>query len=78
MTEDEYRKLRERVDLSRSKAEQAKGSLETLMQQLKEEFECDTLEEAQTLVKDLEKKAARAEKALEQAVATYEAKWKKE
>lgn len=75
MSEAEFLELRRQHETAKADAERAQGALSQLMSQLKEDHECDTLEEAKSLLTRLEKKLAQEEKVLTQAIAEYQAKW---
>lgn len=75
ITEEKFRQLRQAHENAKSEAERAEGALTQLMSQLKSEFGCDSLEEAQEKLRKLQKQQAREKEALEVAVAEYEKKW---
>jgi len=75
ITEAKFRDLKNAHESAKTEAERAEGALIQLMSQLKSEFECDTLEEAQEKLRKLQKQQAREEKELEAAIAEYEEKW---
>ena len=58
---EEYNRLKKRAAEIRSEIDRAKGSLDGLMKQLQEEFGCSSLDEAQTLLRDLKTKRDEAE-----------------
>ena len=78
ISEKEFRQLKDEVEQAKSDADKAKGALDQLMSQLKEEFDCDNLEEAKTLLKDFEKKRSKAAEEFEREMKTYQKKWKKD
>lgn len=78
LDEQGFRKLKQEVEQARSDADRAQGTLDGLMAQLKEEFECETVEAAQQKLKKLQKKATDAETEFDEALAAYQKKWKGE
>lgn len=77
ITEQEYRRLKQDVERSQAEAQRAKGALDQLMVQLEQEFHCTTLKEAKALLVELEAKRDRSQQRYEEAVKTYEKKWKR-
>jgi predicted nucleic acid-binding Zn-ribbon protein len=55
MTENELLSLKREIDDAKEKNLQLKGQLEALLQQLKDGFGCETVEQANKKVKSLEK-----------------------
>ena len=49
--------------------------MEQATKQLKDEFDCETLEEAQKLLKELEKDEIKAKEKFDRAVTRFEEKW---
>ena len=72
---DRYQKMKRKADELRREADRAEGALEQLMEKLKEDFDCDTLEEAEQLSKRLEKEAKEAEEQFDVAVEEFEEEW---
>jgi len=72
---DRYQKLKGKADELQREADRAEGALEQLMDKLKDEFDCETLEEAEKLSKKLEKEAKKAEEDFETAIDMFEEKW---
>ncbi len=70
-----FEQLKREVESARSEAAQAKGAFEQLMKQLKEEFGCRSVEEAQKLLRKLEKEAEEAEESYLEVEAAYKKKW---
>jgi hypothetical protein len=75
ITEAKFRELKQAHESARTEAERAEGALIQLMSQLKSEFDCDTLEEAQEKLRKLQKQQAREQTELAVAIAEYEKKW---
>ena len=78
MNEEDYRKLKRDVENARAEAERAKGAYDQLLAQLKEEYQCNSVEEAQALFRELVAKKDKAEKAFEKALKDYSQKWGRE
>jgi len=51
---EELSELKDKVEKLRSQTDEAKGSLTTCMDQLKDKFECDTVEDAEKLLEEWE------------------------
>lgn len=75
LTEEKFQELKEKVETKRREAERAEGALEVSMKRLKEEFECDTIEEAKALFKKQKKELERDEKEFKKKLKEYEDKW---
>lgn len=72
MNEADYTKLKRRVDTARQTRDRATGQLDGVMERLKKEFGCDTIEEAERAANKLEKEAVIAERAFTEAAAAFE------
>jgi DNA-binding FrmR family transcriptional regulator len=55
MTEKDLLELKEKIKEANEKFLQLKGQREALLQQLKEDWECTTIKQAQTKIDDIEK-----------------------
>lgn len=55
MTEKDLLELKEEIKEANEKFLQLKGQREALLQQLKEDWECTTIKQAQTKIDDIEK-----------------------
>ena len=71
----EYNDLKDRLDKAQKKADQATGALKELKKQLKEKFDCSSLNEARTLLKKLEKQKSGLQTKFDDAVEAFEEKW---
>jgi predicted transcriptional regulator len=78
LTKEEFEKLKQEVEQARTEAERAQGARDQLMARLKNEFDCDSLEDAKVKLADLKKKKEVAEKLFEKQLRQYKAKWKNE
>jgi multidrug resistance efflux pump len=70
-----YKKLKDEVANAQRVADRAQGALSQVMASIKEEYGCDTLPEAEALLKTLEKKAAKSEKEYHDALTEFERDW---
>lgn len=70
-----YTALKDKVDGLQRRADKVAGALDQLQAQLKKEFGCDTIAEAEKLLAKLDKDQARAEKELEAELAAFQKKW---
>lgn len=77
ITEKEYRALKQEVEEAKADAEQAKGALNQLMKQLADEFECETVDQAERELRIFKDNAKEAEKTYQKSLKAYERKWKK-
>ena len=55
ITEDQFNKLRREAESAKAEAERAKGALSQITAQLKEQFGCDTIQEAKAKLAELNK-----------------------
>lgn len=78
LTEEKYLKLKRAAEEARTAADQAKGAHTQLMKQLKDNFDCDTLEDARDLLRKLEREEKAAEKELAGAMKKYEEDWERD
>ena len=75
---DKYLKLKRQVEEAQQKASQAEGALGEVMNQLKKEFNCNTLAEAKKKLKQLEKDEQQSEEEFEAAVEKFKDDWSEE
>ena len=52
----EYDKLKARADKATADAAKAEGAMERALTQLKDDFDCDTVEDAEVLLKELQQR----------------------
>jgi hypothetical protein len=78
ISEKEYNRLKSQVEDARESASEAKGALDQLKKRLQEEFGCETVEDANKLLKEMERKLDKAETEYQEAVKDYRNKWKPE
>lgn len=72
MTEKDLLKLKEEIKEANEKFLQLKGQREALIQQLKEDWECDTIKQAQTKIDNLEKELTVINSELLEGIANLE------
>lgn len=72
MTEKDLLKLKEEIKEANEKFLQLKGQREALIQQLKEDWECDTIKQAQTKINNLEKELTVINSELLEGIANLE------
>lgn len=75
MKVDEYQKLKAKADKLKVDISKAEGAYENVMQQIKDEFDCDTLEEAENLLEKLQAQAEEDEQSYNEAVKNFNDKW---
>lgn len=73
-----YMELKKRVEQAQQKADKAEGALEQVMKQLKENFDCPTLEAAKRKLKLLEKQKQDMGIKFDNEVKEFEEKWSDE
>lgn len=78
ITEQKFLELKRAHETAKTEADRAEGALRQLMCQLKADFDCNTLEEAQEKLRKLQKQQERERKELETTVVEYEKKWTEE
>lgn len=78
ISEQEYRKLKQEVEDTKSEASRAQGALDQLTARLKEEFGCRDIKEAKAKLAELRAKKEKAESAFNKAMDAYKEKWKGE
>ena len=70
-----YNELKEKVEDIQKKADRAQGNLDQIMKQLKNDFDCDDLEEAKAILDKLEKELEETESEFDEAISEFEEKW---
>jgi len=70
-----YNELKERVEDAQKKSDRAQGNLDQIMKQLKNDFDCDDLDEAKDMLEKLEKELKKTEGEFDKAVLEFEKKW---
>lgn len=72
---EEYQRLKRKADEAQKQADKAKWEREQLMKQLKTEYDCSTLKEAEKLLKTMEDQLQDAEKDYDQAKREFLDQW---
>lgn len=72
---EELTNLKKKVGRLQRERDRAEGALSETMKRIKEEFECSTLEEAETLLKKLKRKEDKAKNKFEEALAKFKEEW---
>lgn len=75
MTEKELLDLKERVDDAKTKISELKGQQTALMNQLKTDWKCNSIEEAEKKLKTMEKEIATIEDKIKEGVEELEEKY---
>jgi predicted nucleic acid-binding Zn-ribbon protein len=75
ITEQAFRQLKREVEDAKAEADRAQGALDQLLVRLKEEFECDSLKDAKTLLTELHAKMEKAQSEFDKAFRDYQTKW---
>lgn len=71
----EYERLKKKADKLKAEADRAAGALDQTMKRLKEDFDCDDLEEAEKLLKKKEAAVEKAEQLYEKELTSFKAEW---
>ncbi len=74
---EEFNALKSKVESLQRKADKAEGALEQTMAILKEEYSCDSIEEAAELAEKFREEADTLEARFEKAESTFDDKWGK-
>jgi hypothetical protein len=74
-TLERYQAAKDRAEDLRRRVDKATGSLERLMEELRERFDVDSVEAAEKLAEKLQADLRKKEKAFERAVAKFEEQW---
>ena len=75
LSEELFREVKEKVEKAKQEYERAKGAIKQLMTELKEEYGCETEEEAEELFAKLKKELKELEAELEKMIQEYQEKW---
>lgn len=73
---EEYQRLRRIYDEAKAEASRAEGVLQEQYRLLKEDFGCDSVEQAETLLKRLREDEQKAAESYRAAFDEFECKWK--
>lgn len=72
---DRYKRLKRATDAARRDRDKAAGVLESLMDELKRDYGCETLKDAKALLKRKDREADAAIAAFRKAADEFEAEW---
>lgn len=75
MNEEQLLRLKRDIDQAKTKVAELKGQQKLLMQQLKDNWQCESIEEAQKKLAKLEKEAAKISNAIDEASTEIEQKY---
>ena len=75
MNENELLKLKRQVDEAKTSISESKGHLKALMDQLKNDWKCDTVEQAEKKVKSLKKEIDVLDEQIETGIKELEDKY---
>lgn len=75
-TVEDLTNLKAKVERLRREADKAAGALGQAMKQLRKDFDCGTLKEAQKLLDELEKKEVKSKEKFNKEMRKFEEKWK--
>ncbi len=72
---NEYQALQRKSEKSKSDVARAEGALEQQMKKLKNDFGCESIEDAEYLLGTLEKQEEKAERQYEKELDSFKEKW---
>lgn len=72
---DQYKRLKEKADTAKQSYDRAVGAREQLLTKLKEDFDCETTEEAEKKLKKLTAEADELEARYDQLLADWQEQW---
>lgn len=75
LTEKQLLELKESVTQAKTRVSELRGQLTALMKQLKEDWECETVEEANDKIETLEKKAKKLTESIKSLTTDLEQKY---
>lgn len=75
---DKYLELKKQVDAAQKKADKAQGAYDQIKKQLKSEFGCSSIVEAEKLLKKLNKQEKELGKEFDDAYQRYTKEWDNE
>ena len=67
--------LKQKAEDAQREADKAQGALDQLKERLKKEFQCNSLKDAETLLRKLEKEEKEAEREFDKSLAEFEDKF---
>lgn len=72
----EYLELKRKVENAQQLVDKAKGALEQLIRNLKQDFNCNTIEEAEKKLRSLQAERGNLEQQFDDEVEEFKKKWK--
>lgn len=75
MTEKQLLNLKNEINEAKTKVSELTGEKQALLRQLKEEYGCKTIDEAQKKLKSLQKEIEKLEESIEQGIEELETKY---
>lgn len=72
---DKYLRLKEKVDTAQQEADQAEGAHKEVMNQIKDEFGCNSLNEAKRVLKQKRKQEGTSKAKFDDAFEQFEEDW---
>ena len=72
---EDYQRVKRKAERLKEEVSRAQGALEHMLARLKSEFECDTLQDGQKLLKEMETELKAHEVAYNTALAAFNEKW---
>ncbi len=75
MTEKDLLKVKEEIEESKSRVSELKGQQKALLKQLKDEFDCDTIEEAEEKLAEYENAITTLDKKIKRGLAEVDKKF---
>ena len=74
-TLQDYLRLKDEVEQAQKQADRSAGALEQSLKRLKDEFDCSSLKEAESMLKTLKKQEQKHRQDFEEALAEFEEEW---
>lgn len=72
---EQYNRIKKKADQARADVQRAEGALDQVMKNLKDDFGCSTIEEAEAKLIELEEQEKAAEAAYQTELAAFQEKW---
>lgn len=72
---NEYNYLKQKIDKLKTQAERSRGALEQKLKELRTKFNCESIDEAVKLLKNLKEEATVAEKSYHEALEEFKRQW---
>jgi hypothetical protein len=75
ITIEEFNKLKGKVDAAKTQIARDEGAYDNLLKKLKEDYDVESLEEARTMLKEMEEKKDKLESEVTEQLAAFNTKW---